>query len=411
MATASFSEKLELYLLCVLLFVLPTMESPKTLALLLYVVVWAGRRASWSGLTRFRPDRIELALLAMLATGAISTAINWPFPDGSKGVLDTLRYVILFWCIYRAGYSEPQQRLLGYAATLGVLLGLGYGVVEVLQGKRGQLEFHSAGIVTQSAIYLGMAAVAGIGFVIAGMQGREITGGKLGFWAVATVTMIIGLFAMGSRGAMIAFVVIVLLLLVVMNQRRFWYAAAVVLATAAVLVVTLPSSFDASRAYIKLGQTITQKTMPPADLERMHVWRLALAHLKRGEHLWFGVGPKNFQSIDADAVPLPEQLRPGGFRLTHAHNMFLTKLIEEGIFGLGALLLFFGLVAAALIRGAMAGGTRRWTWFAAVGALLMPAIAGSFNTPFYQEHAMLAMALMAIYLGSCRVPGVRGAAG
>jgi O-antigen ligase len=345
-----------------------------------------------------------------LAAGLISTAINWPFPNGSKGILDTLRYVVLFWCVYRAGYREPQLRLLGYAIALGVLVGLGYGVVEVLQGKRGQLEFHSAGIVTQSAIYLGMAAVAGIGFVIAGLQGRETAGRRLGFWTTATVVMISGLFAMGSRGAMMAFVIIVVLLLVVMNQRRLWYAAAVVLATAAALVVILPSSFDASRAYIKLGQTFTNKSMASADLERMHVWRLALARLRRGEHIWFGVGPKNFQSIDAEAVPLPEHLRPGGFRLTHAHNMFLNKLVEEGLFGLGALLLFFGLVAASLIRSAKSGAFHRWTWIAAVGALLMPAIAGSFNTPFYQEHAMLSMALMAIYLGSRRIPGSGDAA-
>ncbi|BAV34962.1 hypothetical protein SCL_2685 [Sulfuricaulis limicola] len=411
MSTASFSGKLELFLLCLLLFVLPTMESPKTLALSLYVAVWLGRRASWPALARFRPDRIELALLAVLAAGVISTAVNWPFPDGSKGVLDVLRYVILFWCIYRAGYSEPQLRLAGYALALGVLTGLGYGVLEVMQGTRGQLEFHSAGVVTQSAIYLGMAAIAGIGFVVAGLQNRETPGRRLWFWITATIVMIIGLFAMGSRGAMMAFVGIVLLLLIVINQRRFWYAALVVLAVAAASVVVLPSSFNASRAWLKLEQTLTHKTMAPADLERAHVWRVALAHLQRGEHLWFGVGPKNFHSIDADAVPLPEPLRPAGFRLTHAHNMFLNKLVEEGIFGLAALLLFFGLVAAALIRGARAGGCHRWTWIAGVGALLMPAIAGSFNTPFQQEHAMLAMALMAMYLGPRRIPGARGAAG
>lgn len=411
MPTASYSEKLELYLLCALLFVLPTMESPKTLALLLYVMVWVGRRASWPALARFRPDRVELALLAMLAAGAVSTAVNWPFPDGSKGVLDALRYVILFWCIYRAGYGERQLRLAGYALALGVLTGLAYGVVEVMQGTRGQLEFHSAGVVTQSAIYLGMAAIAGIGFVVAGLQDQGASGRQPWFWITATIVMIVGLFAMGSRGAMMAFVGIVLLLLIVINQRRYWVAALAVLAVAAASVVILPSSFNASRAWLKLEQTLTQKAMAPADLERAHVWQVALAHLRRGEHLWFGVGPKNFQSIDAGAVPLPEPLRPGGFRLTHAHNMFLNKLVEEGVFGLAALLLFFGLVAAALLRGARAGGCYRWTWIAGVGALLMPAIAGSFNTPFQQEHAMLAMALMAMYLGTRRAPDVRGAAG
>jgi hypothetical protein len=48
-----------------------------------------------------------------------------------------------------------------------------------------------------------------------------------------------------------------------------------------------------------------------------------------------------------------------------------------------------------------------WSWFAALGALTIPIVGGMVNTPFFQEHAILAMALMAIYLGSRRVPGVR----
>ncbi|GAB4511981.1 MAG: hypothetical protein Tsb0026_15570 [Sulfuricaulis sp.] len=402
MPTASFSEKLEVFLLCALLFSLPTMETPKTLALLLYVMTWVGRRVSWSGLSRFRPDGIELALLVMLTVGLVSTAMNWPFPNGSKGILDTLRYVVLFWCIYRAGYGEKQQRLLGCAIVLGVLVGLVYGVMEVLEGKRAHLEFHSAGVVTQSSIYLGIATVVGVGFVVAALSGQEAGGRRLAFWSVATIVMIIGLFAMGSRGAMIAFVVIVFMLLVLIREKRLWYAAAIVLPAAAALILILPSSFQSSRIYSRMEQTVTQETMPSADLERMHVWRLTLAHLGRGEHLWFGVGPKNFQSIDVAAVVLPEQLKPGGFHLTHAHNMFLNKLAEEGVFGLGALLVFFGLVAVTLMRAVRSGGWRRWTWIAAVGALLVPAIAGSFNTPFYQEHALLAMAVLAIYLGSER---------
>lgn len=402
MPIANLPEKIELSLLCILLFVLPTMETPKTLALLLYVGVWIARRISWSGLTGFRPDRIELAVLAMLVVGLVSTVINWPFPNGAKGILDTLRYVVLFWCIYRAGYGEKQQYLQGCAIVLGVLVGLVYGAMEVLEGKRAHLEFHSAGVVTQSSIYLGIATIMGAGFVISGLQQRETPGRWLWFWIATTIVMTIALFAMGSRGAMMAFVAIVLLLLIIINQRRHWYAALAVLAVAAASVVVLPSSFNASRAWLKLEQTLTQRSMATADMERAHVWQLALAHLKRGEHLWFGIGPKNFQSIDAEVVSLPEQLRPAGFGLTHAHNMFLNKLVEEGIFGLVVLLLFFGLIVVSLIHRARSGGFYHWTWIAAVGALLVPAIAGSFNTPFYQEHAMLAMALMAIYLGSER---------
>jgi hypothetical protein len=37
-----------------------------------------------------------------------------------------------------------------------------------------------------------------------------------------------------------------------------------------------------------------------------------------------------------------------------------------------------------------------WLWTACLGAAAISVIAGSFNTPFYQEHALLAMILFGL---------------
>ncbi|GBE46328.1 hypothetical protein BMS3Bbin11_01428 [bacterium BMS3Bbin11] len=47
---------------------------------------------------------------------------------------------------------------------------------------------------------------------------------------------------------------------------------------------------------------------------------------------------------------------------------------------------------------------RQWVWLSGLGGLVIPVIAGFFNTPFYQEHAMLAMILMgAMYAETKRI--------
>ena len=85
------------------------------------------------------------------------------------------------------------------------------------------------------------------------------------------------------------------------------------------------------------------------------------------------------------------------FRLTHAHNLFFTKWAEEGALGLIALLLLLGMFFHAL---ATRIDVHEWTWAAAVGALVVPISSGVFNTTWKQEHAVLAMMLLAIHFSS-----------
>ncbi|HEX4798214.1 MAG TPA: hypothetical protein VFV04_02895 [Burkholderiales bacterium] len=99
-----------------------------------------------------------------------------------------------------------------------------------------------------------------------------------------------------------------------------------------------------------------------------------------------------------------------GNKLAHAHNMFLNKLVEEGIFGLIAMLAFFVFPARALFRDWRADRWKNWLWLSGMGALVVPVVSGSVNTPWYNEHALLAMIVLALYLSS-RNPENLGAPG
>ncbi len=85
-------------------------------------------------------------------------------------------------------------------------------------------------------------------------------------------------------------------------------------------------------------------------------------------------------------------------KYSHAHNLFLTQLIEQGVVGLLAMLYFLLLVFIKIISIWRSDNkiSPGWAWYGGLGGFSVPLIAGLFNTPFYQEHAMLAMLVMGI---------------
>jgi O-antigen ligase len=394
--------KIEFALAAILLFVLPTLESPKNIAFGLFVLTWSAHRlmsGDWRG---WKLGGVDFVLLAMWLATLLSTIVNWPYPNVTKGVVDTTRLTFTAWCIYRAGYGERERRWLVWALVTGVLPALGVGVLELATGKRHQLEFHSAGIITQSASYLAMVLVLVLG--VLGLSDREAPRSAKIFWIVSAAAMSAGLFVMGSRGVLLAFFFVLVPLIFLFGRRWVWIVGACVVFGGVFWYLSNHERFihQWNKAMVMVGET----GFSEADQERYTVWRITLAQVKQGESLLAGIGPRNFSTIDIHQLKLDPPIPAKTRTPPHAHNLFLNKLVEEGVIGLAALLGLFGVVARQLVRDYREGRHRSVYWIGALGALVIPVIAGSFNTPFYQEHGMLAMSLFALYFSQTRAASV-----
>jgi O-antigen ligase len=187
--------------------------------------------------------------------------------------------------------------------------------------------------------------------------------------------------------------------LLLVRPARAWVAA-VAFAAGVAAVAALPNTFHQQRAFDKMAALAATRQLDGSDTLRATMWRLGAVQIVRGDSLWFGVGPRNFPSIDPARLGVERPAATAHFPITHAHNLFLTKAAEEGLVGLAAFLAMLGVVAYRLGRDWFAGRMRDWQWGAAWGALVVPVVAGSFNTPFYQEHALLAMTWFGLYLGA-----------
>ena len=106
---------------------------------------------------------------------------------------------------------------LPFLIIVGVLGGLVYGLVEFLLQMRTDFQFHSAGIVTQSSIYLGIAILLNAGLLLDKNNDSRQTEN---FLKLSLLIQIVALVYMGSRGSMLAIALtFILLAILTLNIR------------------------------------------------------------------------------------------------------------------------------------------------------------------------------------------------
>ena len=382
--------KYELFFISFLVLIMPSLEAGKTLFWFLYLVTYVVRRYQDGSLSLVPRKPVNIAITLYLLATLISTLVNWPFDNGFKGFHDEIRFTTLFLCLYSAGYSAREYRQIALLVIVGVLGGLVYGMVEFLLHTRPALQFHSAGVITQSSIYLGIAIFLNAGLLL----NRENDSRKLhNFLKLALLIQIIALIYMGSRGSMLAVLVTFIFLAILTLRARIVVAWFTGLAVSIVIVSVLIQIFPDNVFSKDIFRQYSIERIKESDNQRIVAWEVAFAKLATGQDLVWGIGPRNYKAIqDMDFVRQNEKLMKMQ-KYTHAHNLFLTQLIEQGLIGLLAMLYLFSvfLLRIRKIRRNEPDHSPGWSWYGGIGGLSIPIIAGSFNTPFYQEHAMLAM--------------------
>jgi O-antigen ligase len=383
----------ELILVSLLVLALPSLEALKTFFWFSYLIVFLARHYREGNLSLIPQRSANIAITLFLLATLISTVVNWPFDNGFKGFLDEFRYCTLFLCLYSAGYTAKEHRQIALLVIVGVLGGLVYGLVEFLLNIRTDFQFHSAGILTQSSIYLGIAIMLNIGLLL--------DSESIKFRNVLIISLLIQLVAlvyMGSRGSMLAIGLSFILLTILTLRLRTVVAWVSGLGVAILLVSILIQVFPDNVFSKDILKQYSVERIKESDHQRLAAWEIALTKLGEAEDLLWGIGPRNYKVInDMDFVRQNERLKQM-IKYSHGHNLFLTQVIEQGIIGLLAMLYFFFLVFMRIIETWRSAPNHKpgWSWYGGLGGLAIPIIAGMFNTPFYQEHAMLAMLLMGI---------------
>jgi O-antigen ligase len=379
---------------------LPALEAPKKIAVVLFLVFWVINRwrskewgGPWSGW--------DFAALAVIGGAYASAAFGAFWPDKGLGAAnDVLIYGLVFLALRRSRFEEKFLWRLFAVAIVATLLTLLYGYWGLLvTKKRVFLGLNSVGHVNHSAIYMAIIfsmALAWAGAAIGTWRQRAA------LWA-AVVMLWLSLFVSGARGALIPVVVFVLLWLFSragMTRRTLWKPVLLVLLMLGGAVALVPG--------------VVEKTKFNFETKQVASYRPALAKvalLAAWEYPAFGVGISNFAKIDPEVVAGwqekngqifdPEEL----YFSTHAHSLYFNTLAERGLVGLLPLLAFLVGIGLTLLRLRPSGASaplQQTLWGAALGAWVITAVGGVFNTTLHHEHALIAMVLFGIWLAQTR---------
>lgn len=341
-------------------------------------------------------DKVDWCMIALLLSALLSTIFGWP-SDGFQGVIEGIAYLTLFICIRHSGYSPFQLRMIGVAIICGVLLGI------LVAGERyisNGIPFEFVGVTgtIRSSLYLGITLMLCIGFAIDAKGINRII--MIGIVFIFSVAM----FMLASRAVIVALLISLCIGLFARYRWRAIYAGLLVVAIAFVSVIAMPQLAQ-ERIQSKtreLTDLVVSGKVSNNDLARIEYWNVAKAWISRGENVLFGIGPRNYYKIDAEQLLLPEPLlfSEETRHPVHAHNMYITRYVEQGLFGLVVMLALFILMARVLIRD---GSARQidWSWWGALGGLLLPGINGLVGSPWYREYSWLAVLTYALYL-ACR---------
>ncbi len=220
----------------------------------------------------------------------------------------------------------------------------------------------------------------------------------------------LSLFVSGARGALIPVVIFVLLWLfarAMMMRRALWKPVLLVLVMLGGAVALVPG--------------VVQKTKDNIEAKELASRRPALAKvalLAAREYPVFGVGISNFAKIDPEVAARWQEKSGQVFDpqdlyfSTHSHNLYFNTLAERGLTGLLPLLVFLAGIGLALLRSRPAAAStslQQTLWGAALGAWVITAVGGVFNTTLHHEHALIAMVVFGIWLAQSRPrPGEAG---
>lgn len=391
--TSRLSAKLLFPLLISVGLSLPVFDRQPTFALatcLAFATIWhLVATAAWR-----RWDGADYAMTALLGSAFLSSLVGWRTPIGGwQGAFEWLAYWTSFMAVRHGAIAPTKLRILAATLIAGTLVGIALAAWNTAQADR-LFELPGVQGTIRSSLYVGMLLVLCTGLAATSRGPKRLA------WVGSAFVLTGALLALTSRAVIVATCLALAAACWWFSRRRFIAMLAVGLLAAGIAWSFLPPDHRDRFAFKtkELSALVGQGLISDNDAVRIETWRVAWAWVRRGENIFFGIGPRSFHLIDTEKLDLyPPLVHSESKQMSHAHNLFLTIYIEQGVFGLTALLAFLGVAMRHLWQGRQSVQTD-WSWWGAWAAIVLPVVNGLVGSPWSREYAWLASTLIAIYL-------------
>jgi len=401
MKDSMFFKKIEMVFLSLMILSLPSLEAPKNIFLIMFVITALFRRFRTGWVDAL--DSWSWIFFAIVGTGLLSTIFaGMPSLGEWNGYRVLLTMISVAWLVSIAGYSEKEiSWLFGLtiASTIPPLLWGGYELY-FLQTKQ-FLQLHSVGHVNHSAIYLTMIFGASLGWMMV-LWARLTLANKI-LMLLTSSTFFISLIIGQSRAAFgVALLIAFLLIALLKGERRFKIGVIGLLASLSFLAIAFNAEI--------VNKELTQERNNDFLSGRDKVWNVSLEAARF--HPLLGIGMSNWKYITQEDIrkslesrgksynPQDYYTHPG-----HSHSLYLTALVDRGVVGLATTILFMIFWLRHLIitfRYANSSRVGAFLWSGSFSAWMVTFGIGLVNTTFHHEHGILACLFLAFYLSWCK---------
>ena len=403
MRTKNILAVLDLVMLSLMIVSLPSVEGPKNIFLVFYLVTRLLTEFLTFKQKQFHWSYWDSMFLTIVVTALLSTIFaGMPHLEEWKGYKVLLTAVLTGWLLSRARYTQENYQFLFKLIVLSTLPPLIWGLYENLViHSRETLEIHSVGHVNHSAIYLVMIFGAALGWFLSTLNiKKEMLQKKFQTILLGMLSLLffISLIIGQSRGAFGIGVILGLSLIILLgkNKKIKWIGITTIIG---ILFLT-----------VLLKTNIVQKQITNSENNnvlsfRDRVWNVSLEASRFSPVL--GIGLSNWHFISLDQLKQSVESRGETFDAEkyyfpgHSHNLYLSALVERGIVGLIVTFIFMLAWIASLIKTfnwARKSSEATYLWAGSLSAWFATFGIGLVNTTFHHEHAILACLFLALYL-------------
>jgi len=380
------------------ILVLPLFETPKTVFLWLFIASCGV--CIWRHKDKFRWQADDGLLIVWLLSGfvvALFAGIHHKEWGGAFGVFSL---ALFFLVLKNLSLSERLKRIIRLVALASTLLATVEGLWQLFIVKQHEaLELNSVGHVNHSAIYLVLNFALALAITMT-LKKSSSTATKIFVWIclISTVTCVI---LTDSRASNLTMVVVAMTFGLVWLKRSKWPLLMITLS-----IMTIYSGLYLENASV-VGKQMKKTSQGEVLGERQAIWNSGL--LAWRQFPWFGLGLKNFDQATEELQTqwLAEEGKTFDksqyLPYAHAHNFYLSALVEQGLFGFLVIMLVIGRIGFLLYkyRPGLIDTNNYWcSWLAALGAIEVVLVNGLFNTTLHHEHGLLTLLLIGLWWSS-----------
>ena len=403
MRTKNILAVLDLVMLSLMIVSLPSVEGPKNIFLVFYLVTRLLTEFLTFKQKKFHWSYWDSMFLTIVVTALLSTIFaGMPHLEEWKGYKILLTAILTGWFLSRARYTQENYQFLFKLIVLSTLPPLIWGLYENLViHSRETLEIHSVGHVNHSAIYLVMIFGAALGWFLSTLNIKKETLQKkfqIILLGMLSLLFFISLIIGQSRGAFGIGVILGLSLMILLgkNKKIRWLGVVSIIG-----VLFLTGLLKTNIIQKQIARSEEKNVLAFRD----RVWNVSLEASRFSPLL--GIGMSNWHFISLDQLKKSVENRGETFDAEkyffpgHSHNLYLSALVERGMVGLIVTFIFMLVWMTSLIKNfgrAKRSTEETFLWAGSFSAWLATFGIGLVNTTFHHEHAILACLFLGLYV-------------